>query len=70
MALMMISSYSALIASPLGIKYIGKYCSRNMHSEVGLPPIRIHDLRHSHASFLINKGANIKAIASRLGSIM
>lgn len=29
--------------------------------------IRIHDLRHSHASFLINNNVNILAIANRLG---
>lgn len=33
----------------------------------GLPPIRIHDLRHSHATILINNGANIVAISKRLG---
>lgn len=35
--------------------------------EAGLPPIRIHDLRHSHATVLINNGANIVAISRRLG---
>lgn len=29
--------------------------------------IRLHDLRHSHASFLINNNVNILAIANRLG---
>lgn len=29
--------------------------------------IRVHDLRHSHASLLINKGQNIISIAKRLG---
>ena len=33
----------------------------------GLPPIRIHDLRHSHASLLLNSGANIIAVSKRLG---
>lgn len=32
-----------------------------------LPIIRLHDLRHSHATFLINKGANIVAVSKRLG---
>ena len=32
-----------------------------------LKPITIHGFRHSHVSFLINNGANIKAIASRVG---
>lgn len=33
----------------------------------GLPRIRIHDFRHSHAALLINEGINIKEIARRLG---
>lgn len=32
-----------------------------------LPKIRIHDLRHSHATNLINAGAKITAVSSRLG---
>ncbi len=30
-------------------------------------PIRIHDLRHSHATWLINSGVNIVAVSKRLG---
>lgn len=33
----------------------------------GLPYIRIHDLRHSHASWLIGNGVNIVAVSKRLG---
>ena len=33
----------------------------------GVKPIRIHDLRHSHATILINSGANIVAVSKRLG---
>ena len=33
----------------------------------GVKSIRIHDLRHSHASNLINAGANIVAVSKRLG---
>ncbi len=32
-----------------------------------LPHIRIHDLRHSHATYLINSGVNIVAVSKRLG---
>ena len=32
-----------------------------------LPPITIHDFRHSHASLLINSGISIQEIARRLG---
>lgn len=35
--------------------------------KIGLDPIRIHDLQHSHASFLINNNVNILAISKRLG---
>ena len=35
--------------------------------KIGLDPIRIHDFRHSHASLLINMGANPLMIAERLG---
>lgn len=33
----------------------------------GLPHIRVHDFRHSHASLLCNAGINIQEIARRLG---
>jgi len=33
----------------------------------GVKKIRIHDLRHSHASFLIMNGANIVTVSKRLG---
>lgn len=33
----------------------------------GLPHIRIHDFRHTHASLLANAGVNIQEIARRLG---
>ena len=36
-------------------------------SRSGVPHIRIHDLRHSHATILINAGVNIVAVSKRLG---
>jgi integrase len=33
----------------------------------GLPPIRYHDLRHTHASLLVADGVTVKAVAERLG---
>ena len=35
--------------------------------ESGVKQIRIHDLRHSHATWLINNGVNIVAVSKRLG---
>lgn len=40
---------------------------KRMAHMVGLEPIRIHDLRHSHASLLIEMGFNILMISERLG---
>ena len=38
-----------------------------MAKVAGLNPIRIHDLRHSHASLLIEMGFNILMVSQRLG---
>jgi integrase len=35
--------------------------------KAGVKRIRVHDLRHSHASLLINNNVNIKAVSDRLG---
>ena len=39
-----------------------KICAEN-----GLPRLRVYDLRHSHASLLINEGVHPKKISERLG---
>ena len=36
-------------------------------AKAGLEPIRVHDLRHSHVSLLINQGFSAVAIANRVG---
>ncbi|MBQ9428589.1 MAG: site-specific integrase [Clostridia bacterium] len=41
--------------------------NRKFADRAGLPHIRIHDFRHSHASLLANEGINIQEIARRLG---
>lgn len=40
---------------------------RKAAAAAGLPEIAIHDFRHSHATYLINAGVNIKEISRRLG---
>lgn len=40
---------------------------KRMAGMAGLDPIRVHDLRHSHASLLIEMGFNILMISERLG---
>lgn len=39
----------------------------NKLEKTKIKPIRIHDFRHSHASDLINRGANIKLVSMHLG---
>lgn len=46
-----------------------KKCNQSLaaNDQPLIPVIRVHDLRHSHASNLISKGANIVAVSKRLG---
>lgn len=39
----------------------------NAIKQSGVKKIRLHDLRHSHATWLINNGVNIVAVSKRLG---
>lgn len=48
-------------------KYCLKYELRQGADAAGLPTIRVHDLRHSHVSLLIEMGFSLVAIADRLG---
>ena len=48
-------------------KHIFEHCMKKYSEKVGLKKIRIHDLRHSHASLLIHLGINPLIIARRLG---
>lgn len=41
-------------------------CGRELGADV-VPPIRLHDLRHTHASLLLQAGINIKVVSERLG---
>lgn len=40
---------------------------KRIAGKAGLPLIRVHDLRHSHASMLINLGFSALEIADQLG---
>lgn len=44
-----------------------KYHLKNGCTKSGVPQIRIHDIRHSHVSLLINQGFTAIAIAERVG---
>lgn len=51
---------------PLRPQYIGDMLQRTA-KKAGVKTIRVHDIRHSHASLLINLGANPLLVADRLG---
>jgi integrase len=34
---------------------------------LGLPQVRLHDLRHTHASHLLGGGADLNTVSARLG---
>jgi len=52
--------------TPLSITSIQREFTRVITLS-GVKPIRLHDLRHSHATILINAGVNIVAVSRRLG---
>lgn len=33
----------------------------------GVPPIRLHDLRHTHATLALQAGVHVKVVSERLG---
>ena len=43
-----------------------KYCSRVIHHELKMA-FNYHSLRHTHATLLIENGANVKDVQERLG---
>lgn len=43
-----------------------KYCARVIHNELKIA-FNYHSLRHTHATFLIQNGANVKDVQERLG---
>lgn len=40
---------------------------RTLLARAGLPPVRFHDLRHSHATWLLAQGVHPKIVSERLG---
>jgi integrase len=50
------------------LPYISFFCSWNTaRKSVGLGDVRVHDLRHSFASFLVNNGRSIYEVQRILG---
>jgi integrase len=52
---------------PLHANDIRRGDFRRVLKRAGLPQIRFHDLRHCHATLLLQQGANPKVVQERLG---
>lgn len=51
---------------PLNPHTLG-HALRKMTTRLGLPPIRVHDLRHTYGSLLLANGAPLELVAERMG---
>jgi integrase len=51
---------------PVAADYIGSLFRRLVKSS-GLPPVRLHDLRHGAASIALSAGVDLKSISEQLG---
>jgi integrase len=51
---------------PLIPEYVTKHFARAVR-HTGLPPIRLHDTRHWHATAMLRAGVDVKVVAGRLG---
>ena len=58
--------YSYKLNGPIDSHDLSRYFRKILIAN-NLPIIRFHDLRHLHATLLINEGVNIKSVSSRLG---
>jgi integrase len=54
------------IGDPIRPNSIGQAFTRLVKA-AGVPSIRLHDLRHTHASHLLMAGINVKVVSERLG---
>ena len=59
-----------VICQPNGLPYSVDYYTHKFKHFLavhGLKKIRLHDLRHSHASYMLRLGVNVKAMQKRMG---
>jgi integrase len=58
--------FSGDLGEPLRPHSVGQAFSRLVLS-ADVPVLRLHDLRHTHASHLLRAGVNVKVVSDRLG---
>jgi integrase len=59
--------FCSLTGGTMSAQNLRKRTFKPILARAGLPDIRFHDLRHTHASTLLSKGKSIKAVSRRLG---
>lgn len=59
--------FATSVGTPLNPENITKRHLYPVLKKAGLPRIRFHDLRHTHATLLLLKGENVKVVSERLG---
>ncbi len=59
--------FATSVGTPLNPENITKRHLYPVLKRAGLPRIRFHDLRHTHATLLLLKGENVKVVSERLG---
>ena len=52
--------------SPLRPGYVTRHFEK-LAQDAGLPPLRLHDLRHTNASLALQAGVDLKVVSERLG---
>ena len=58
--------FTALDGGPLSPDYLTR-CFGQLAYAAGLPPVRLHDLRHGAATQMLRAGTDLKTIADQLG---
>ena len=58
--------FCTLLGSPVDSSNLRRSWER-ITKDAGLPGLRFHDLRHSHATFMLKEGINPKIVSERLG---
>lgn len=59
--------FASELGTPLRPSNIARRHLAPVLAAAGCPPIRFHDLRHSHATLLLAAGENVKVVSERLG---
>ncbi|MBO8155606.1 MAG: site-specific integrase [Bacillaceae bacterium] len=65
-----LNHFDLVVATSIGTPVIPRNLDRNWFriiKKAGLPKIRFHDIRHTHATILLSQGVHPKIVSERLG---